>query len=206
MIVAEAPAPPPPARPADLLFVFAGAEHRKRFAIEAWRGGAARTLVVSVARFEWRRVPGLGLPGDGGLVAVVKSVPPPKRLFQLIVTGDSVEARAVTKGAGGTWHEAVALAALARERRATSLLVCTSDYHLPRALLSVRRALARTEGPPCAVTGLAAPIPADSPLAPGKRWRSPEAWFALALEGVKYAAYAVGVPSWFDGAADRGPP
>ena len=184
--------------PADILFVFAGAEHRKRFAVEEWRRGRATTLVVSVARFEWRRVPSLGLPGDGGLVALVEATPPVERLFQLVVTVATVEARRVPKGHWGTWNEALGIAALVRERRAASLLVCTSDEHLPRALLSVRRALARDGGPPCVVTGLAVPAPGDSSLAPSRRWRSPGAWAALILERVKFAIYAAGIPMLFD--------
>lgn len=192
-----APAGPAAPSPADILFVFAGAEHRKRFALQAWRGERATTLVVSVARFEWRRVPSLGLPADGGLVALVEATPPVERLFQLVVTGGSVEARRVAKGRWGTWSEAVGIAALARERGAASLLVCTSGEHLPRALLSVRRALSRTGGPPCVVTGIAAPAPGDSPLAPSHRWRSPAAWAAMLVEGAKLALYAAGLPERF---------
>lgn len=181
--------------PADLLFVFAGADERKRYAVEAWRAGSAAALVVSVARFEWRRIPRLGLPGEGGLVALVEATPPAERLFLLVVDGESVEARRVPKGRWGTWCEALAIAALVREREARSLLICTSGYHLPRALLAVRRALSALEGAPCAVAGLAAPEPPDSSLAPFRRWRSPRAWMALASEGAKLAVYALGIPS-----------
>lgn len=149
--------------PADLLFVFAGGDGRKRFAVGAWRAARAAALVVSVARFEWRRVPKLGLPSDGGLVPLVEATPPVDRLFMLIVEGESVEARRVPTGRWGTWSEATAIAAL--------------------------------EGEPCAVAGLAAPESPDSPVAPSRRWRSPRAWMALALEGVKLALYALGVPS-----------
>ena len=179
---------------ADLLVVFAGADHRKAFAIRAWSGGAAKALAVSVARFEWRRVPALGLPGSGGLVELVEATPPPERLFLLLVEGERVEARRVAKGRFGTWSEARAFAALIRERGARSVLVCTSGYHLPRSIRSLRRALAEQGGPACVLTALAAPLPPDSPLAPSRRWRSPRAWFALAREGFKGAIYALGIP------------
>jgi hypothetical protein len=178
---------------ADLLFVFAGADHRKIFGVEAWRAGRATSLVLGVARFEWRRVPRLGLPGDGGLVRLVEATPPPRRLFLLVVDGGSVEARLVPKGRWGTWSEAQAIAAIVRERGVRSLLVCTSGYHLPRALLAVRRALA-AEGGPCAVGGIAAPESRDSPLAPRRRWRSPRAWIRLVVEGIKLAVYSLGIP------------
>jgi hypothetical protein len=182
------------AGPADLLFVFAGADARKSFAVRAWHEGAARTLAVSVARFEWRRVPGLGLPAEGGLVALVEATPPHQRLFVLVVEAERVAARRVWKGRWGTWSEAAAVAALVRERAVRTLLVCTSDYHLPRAVGSVRRALALAGIRDCSVAAIAAPEPPESPLAPERRGRSPRAWRLLAREAFKGAVYALGVP------------
>jgi len=179
---------------ADLLVVFAGADFRKAFAIRSWRAGAAPALALSVARFEWRRVPQLGLPGEGGLVDLVGATPPPERLFILLAEGERVEARRVSKGRWGTWSEARAFASLIRERGSRSVLVCTSGYHLPRALLSLRRALAANGSPPCDLAGLPAPEPPGSPLAPSRRWRSPRAWLALTREGFKRVVYALGVP------------
>ena len=179
---------------ADLLFVFAGTQARKTFAIGAWRAGAARGLALGVARFEWRRVPQLGLPEEGGLVRLVEATPPPQRLFVLVAEGERVAARRVWKGRWGTWSEAVALAAIVREREARSVLVCTDGYHLPRALGAVRRALAFAGIHDCAVSALPVPEPPDSFLAPGRRWRSPRAWRVLAKERFKRIVYALGVP------------
>lgn len=190
-MTATGPSSPPSA---DLLFVFAGADERKRFAIDAWRAGRAAVLVVSVARFEWRRVPLLGLPDDGGLLGLVEATPPTERLFVLIVNGATVEARRVPKGRWGTWSEALAIAAFVRERKAKSLLICTSGYHLPRALLAVRRALASGGGSGCTVAGIAAPETPGSPLASPRSWRAPQAWAALARERFKWLVYALGIP------------
>jgi hypothetical protein len=185
--------PIPEAEP-DLLIVFAGADHRKAFAVGAWRAGAARALALGVARFEWRRVPQLALPGSGGLVELVEATPPPERLFLLLAEGDRVEARRLAKGRFGTWSEARGFAALIRERNARRVLVCTSGYHLPRALDSLRRALAAEGGPPCELAALPAPEPADSPVAPTRRLRSPRAWLALSREGFKRVIYSLGIP------------
>jgi hypothetical protein len=182
----------------DLLFVFAGAQHRKEFALAAWRTGAARTLGIAVARFEWRRVPGLALPGDGGLLGLVEATPPRERLFVLLLDADRVEARRVPKGRWGTWSEAKALAAIARERGVGGIVVCTSGYHLPRAILAVRRALAASGVKECMVTSLAAEEPESSPLAPRARWRSPVAWLRLLGESGKWLVYAAGVPMALD--------
>jgi hypothetical protein len=174
----SAPAP-------DLLFVFAGSEARQRFAIDAWRRGAAPALAVSVARFEWRRVPSWGLPEEGGLVELVNATPPRQRLFLLVATGTRVAARRVTKGRWGTWSEALGLAALARERGLRSVLVCTSDYHLPRTLLAARRALDLAGMRDCVLAPLAAPETRPRPAREQVfRW----------LEGFKWLIYAAGVP------------
>jgi hypothetical protein len=180
--------------PADLLFVFAGADARKAFAIRSWRDGAASALAMSVARFEWRRVPGFGLPEEGGLLRLVESTPPPQRLFVLLAEGERVTARRAWKGRWGTWSEAVALAALVRERGVRTVLVCTSGYHLPRVLLTTRRALTMDGTRECRVLALAAPEGPGSPLAPSRRWRSPRAWSRLATEGIKWVVYALGIP------------
>jgi uncharacterized SAM-binding protein YcdF (DUF218 family) len=101
-----------------------------------------------------------------------------------------VEARLVPRGRFGTWSEALALAALVAERGAGDLLVCTSGYHLPRALLAVRRALRDRNLGEVAIRALPVAEPPDSALAAGRRLRSVRAWWALAREGVKWVAYA----------------
>lgn len=182
--------PPSP----DLLFVFAGSDARKRFALDAWRRGAAPVLAVSVARFEWRRVPSLGLPGEGGLVRLVDATPPRERLFLLVAEVDRVGARRVAKGRWGTWSEALGLAALARERGSSSLIVCTSGYHLPRAMLASRRALDLAGMRSCELVPLAAvELPGAEPLGGRRSGGRRESLFRV-LERVKWLVYALGLP------------
>ena len=80
--------------PADLLFVFAGADWRKAAGVEAWRRGRARTLALSVGRFEWRRIANLALQDDGGLRTRVEETPPPRRHFVLILDREDDRERA----------------------------------------------------------------------------------------------------------------
>lgn len=187
----RAPEAAPP--PSDLLFVFAGAPWRKRAALEAWRGGAARAFVLSVGRFEWRRLPELGITDDGGLAALVDATPPARRHFFIVHEAGRAEARLIPKGRLGTWSEALALAALARERRAGSVLVCTSAYHMPRAILAVRRAFRRIPGGAPAPLLRALPVsePPGTTLAPDRVGRSPRAWRAIGVEFLKRLGYAL---------------
>jgi hypothetical protein len=187
------PAPPPAPPPTDLLFVFAGAPWRKRAALDAWRRGEARVLVLSVGRFEWRRLPELGITDDGGLAPLVEATPPMRRHFFIVYEESRAEARLAPKGRLGTWSEALALAALARERGAASILVCTSGYHMPRALLAVRRAIRRTfrGAAPPSLRALPVQEPPGTALAPDRAGRSPRAWLTLAAEALKRIGYRI---------------
>jgi hypothetical protein len=188
---------------ADAIFVFAGFHPRKVFAAAAWRRGAARVLVVSVGRFEWRRYAGLGLPGDAALRAVVERVPPRERHFFVVIerAGGGVgvpgaiaaapEARvdviAVPMRRFGTRNEARALAALARERGWRSIIVTSSAFHLRRIALVVGRALA---GSGVRVSCSALPAEQD-PYAAGRWWRRPRGIRNVLSEVVKLAVYRV---------------
>ncbi|HEX3112130.1 MAG TPA: hypothetical protein VHU20_02570, partial [Candidatus Eisenbacteria bacterium] len=76
----------------DAIVVLAGRPERKAYGLELWKAGRAPAVVLSVARFEWRAFPSLGLPDDGGLAALVAQTPP--RLRHFLVTLDSRGAHA----------------------------------------------------------------------------------------------------------------
>jgi len=97
----------------------------------------------------------------------------------------------IPTGRLGTWSESLALARLVAARRARSVVVCTSDYHMPRAILSVRRALHGLDIAGVAVAPLRVPEPAGSALASAGRARSPMAWALLLQEWFKWGAYAL---------------
>ena len=95
---------------ADAIFVFAGREERKRLGIELFRSGYAPRLILSVARFEWRRFETLGLWTDGGLVDMVQTIQAPERHFFVHIERDRARCDRVHKGPLGTMSEARALA------------------------------------------------------------------------------------------------
>lgn len=187
------PALPAGSGPLDAIFVFAGGQARKECAAGLWRvlnraGTPAErdlVLVVSVARYEWRRYPLLGLPGTDALQEAVSLVPPDQRHFFVILERGSVEVRHVTPRRWGTRNEARALAALARERGWRSLLVISSAFHLPRVRLVVRRAL---EGSGVALS-YATPARGTDPHGPGRWWRSRRGIRLVASEQMKRLVY-----------------
>ncbi len=178
-----APASPP--GPADAIFVFAGRPERKAYGAELWRRGLAPLLVLSVGRFEWRRVPALGLPSDGGLLRLVEATPPLLRHFFLEVGRSGASCRVIPRGRFGTATEGAALGRLAAERGLGSVLVVSSAPHLRRIALC----LARVPRPPSTRFTLVS-VP-DSMCSIGRErwWANPEVCTLVAKEWLKLALY-----------------
>ena len=128
-------------RGADAIVVLAGRPERKAYGLELWKQGAATALVLSVARFEWRGFPTLGIPDDGGLAALVAQTPPRLRHFLVTLDEQGAHAEWMPRVRLGTWSEAVGVARLARGRGWTSLLVVTTEAHVARTRLAFTRAL-----------------------------------------------------------------
>lgn len=124
----------PPQR-ANCLFVLAGKQERKVYGVELWRQGHAPELILSVARFEWRRFYDLGLPADGGLKQMVAATPPPDRHFFVRFHSGGATASLVRRRRYGTLTEALGLAQLMKDSPPASLLVISSSIHLRRARL-----------------------------------------------------------------------
>jgi len=64
---------------ADLIFVLAGRQSRKLCALDLYARDPARTLLLSVGRFEIRKFAQLPFPGDLDMVAISRGTPPPLR-------------------------------------------------------------------------------------------------------------------------------
>jgi len=175
----------PTGEPADAIFVFAGGQARKEEAAERWRDGGAPILVVSVARYEWRRYPLLGLPGVDSLNDALERVRPRERHFFVILEEEEASIRHVPPRRWGTRNEARALAALAQERGWRSILVITSAFHLPR----VRRVVGRVLRDPDVVVAYATPSPGIDPHGPERWWRSRRGIRLVASEIVKRFVY-----------------
>ncbi len=172
-------------QPADAIFVFAGRPERKLYAVELWRRGLAPILILSVGRFEWRRIPALGLPSDGGLAALVSATPPPLRHIFLILDQRCATSQLIPLGRFGTAAEAAALGRLASERDLKSVLVVSSAPHLRRIAVS----LARAPMPwPLRWTLVAVPDPITS-VRRARWWASAETRALVTGEWLKWALY-----------------
>jgi len=123
---------------ADCVFVFAGRPGPKAFGLSLYRSGYADHLVLSVGRFEWRGMAQLGLPDDGGLVEMVHRTPPVHRHFFVHLGLQGAACVLVPRGRLGTWTEAAAITALAREKHLRTLLVVSTGSHMRRAMAALR--------------------------------------------------------------------
>ncbi len=127
---------------ADLIFVLAGWQGRKVYALELYREGRAPRILLSTARFEIRRFASLALPVSVDLLKLAAAIPPPQRHFFVDFEGDSCRVERISVRRFGTLGEIEALAKWLHARpQIRSLLVVSSGAHLRRIRMCCRALL-----------------------------------------------------------------
>jgi uncharacterized SAM-binding protein YcdF (DUF218 family) len=149
-----------PARNADGIVVLTGGSSRVSDAMELLAGGYGRRLLIS------------GVHPTNGTIDISRSLPDSQGLLACCVDLD--------RSAVNTRSNAVETRRWARERGFKSLIVVTSNYHMPRAIVELSHEMPEIELIPFAVIG--------------DRWRD-EPWWAsgatlrlLLSEYTKYLA------------------
>lgn len=152
--------PGPPTRPADAIFVLTGGGGRIQEGFRAWTGGAARELYILGAG---RRVP---------LSRILPEVSrfPAADLSRVHVEGWSEN----------TLENAFSAKSAVGEGKYTSMILVTSDYHIPRAVLVFRKVLPKDVS--------LTVIRVRSEVGAGASWRWARRHF---LEGWKYWGYRI---------------
>lgn len=173
------------AEKADCIFVLAGRQERKVFAIDLWRQGLAPELILSVGRFEWRRFYTLGLPDDGGLRQQVEQTLPVRRHFFVSLTAETAACRLVEKGKFGTQTEALALARMLGQRQLSKVLVVSDAIHLRRVSFIFRRTFRNV---PVALCFLGLPEQ-FSPVQRADWWKTKQGRVAVLKELWKFLCY-----------------
>jgi len=113
--------PGPPARPADAIFVLTGGEGRIQEGYRAWSGGAARELYIL---------------GAGRRVPVARIVPEVTR-----IPAEALSRIHVEGWSENTLENAFSAKSAVGEGKYSSVILVTSDYHVPRAVLAFRKVL-----------------------------------------------------------------
>jgi uncharacterized SAM-binding protein YcdF (DUF218 family) len=134
----------PAAGPAqgDLIFVLAGRQSRRLYALELYRQGAAGGLLLSVGRFEIRKFDQLPLPAALDLKGIAGATPPALRHYFVHLQGGQATVERIECGRLGTLSEIRALAGWLRARpQVGTLLVVSSAPHLRRVRTCCRALL-----------------------------------------------------------------
>jgi len=113
--------PAPPTRPADAIFVLTGGEGRILEGFRAWSAGAARELYIL---------------GAGSRVPVTRIVPETSRFPAEALSRVHVEG-----WSENTLENAFSAKYAVGEGKYSSVILVTSDYHIPRAVLVFRKVL-----------------------------------------------------------------
>jgi len=112
---------PPPTRPADAIFVLTGGEGRIQEGFRAWSGGAARELYIL---------------GAGRRIPVARIVPEASR-----IPAEALSRVHVEGWSENTLENAFSAKSAVGEGKYSSVILVTSDYHIPRAYLAFRKVL-----------------------------------------------------------------
>jgi hypothetical protein len=130
------------AHKANLIFVLAGLEARKMYGLKVFREGIAPRLLLSVGRFEIRKLSRLDLTVPVNLLEIAARVPPPLRHFFVLFDEEGASVERVRLGRFGTWTEIQALAEwLGRRKEVGSVFIISSLSHIPRIDISCRALL-----------------------------------------------------------------
>ena len=113
--------PGPPPRPADAIFVLSGGEGRIQEGYRAWSSGAARELYIL---------------GAGRTVPVTRIVPEVSRIPAGALSRIHVEG-----WSENTLENAFSAKSAVGQGKYSSVILVTSDYHVPRAVLAFRKVL-----------------------------------------------------------------
>lgn len=130
--------------PSDCIFVPAGGQERKVYGIKMWRFGYAPQLILSVDRFEWRKLGELQLGADGGLETFAAQTLPDKQHFLIGRNLQETSCVPVRIGRLQIRSEARILAEYLTKMPVRSLLVVSSPVYLRRTSLAFHRAFRKS--------------------------------------------------------------
>jgi len=173
-----------PCRESDVIFVLAGRECRKHFAVRLFQEGWAPTLLLSVGRFEIRRFSQLELPTGLDLPAIASTTEPARRHYFVEIRSGTAAVRRVALSRFGTLTEIAAFSEWLRENTwVRSVTVVSSGFHLKRVRLCCRRLV--PDGTKLSFLA----VPEESRHLRAHWWRNPQSRKLILSEVLKIAIY-----------------
>ena len=181
-------------RPADLIFVIAGGMERKQYGLDLFRAGVSPKLLLSVGRFEVRKMRRLDLEGWDELIRLREQTPPNQRHFFIKVDTSGVRVEKAVLQQWNTYGEALALGHRLEIEKTRRVIVVSTDVHLRRVALSLDK-VCRGMG----IEFLYCPVPSHLALFRKEDWwtRAQARRFVI-HEMIKLAGYRIilSMPAW----------
>lgn len=168
----------------DLIFVLAGRPERKAYGLQLFQQGIAPRLVLSVGRFEVRRMDAFGFQ-DLNMREMVKHMTPKDRHFFVEISDGSRTVTPARIKRVGTFGELAALATYFGERQIKTLTVISTSVHLRRVRLCCRKISALRR-----LNISYVPVPEGlSSFQRGAWWKKLDQWSYIGSEYLKLLAY-----------------
>jgi hypothetical protein len=168
----------------DLIFVLAGRPERKAFGLQLFRQGIAPRIILSVGRFEVRKMDAFGFQ-DLNMREMVRHMAPEDRHFFIEISDGSRTVTPARIKRVGTFGELAALADYIRERQIKNLILISTSVHLRRVRLCCRK-----------MSGLRrlnisyVPVPEElSSFQRDRWWKKLDQWSYIGSEYIKLLAY-----------------
>ena len=170
----------------DVIFVLAGLQERKAFGLELFREGFAPRIILSVGRFEVRKMDQLGFR-DLNLRALTASLPPAQRHFFIDLSGEARRVSVAGVQRVGTFGELSALATYLRVPKVRSVTLISTSIHLRRVRWCCRRISGFRD-----IQLSYLPVPEDLSFFRRQRWwKRPDHWAYVTAEFTKLLAYLI---------------
>jgi hypothetical protein len=119
------------AQQSDVIFVRAGRPERKVYGMQLFHQGIAPRLILSVGRFEVRKMDRLGFQRFN-LRDLTSRLPPDERHFFIDIVGDSPRVTVRGDAGKGTYAELLSLSRYLESDPVNSLLLVSTSVHLGR--------------------------------------------------------------------------
>jgi hypothetical protein len=168
----------------ELVFVLAGRPERKAYGLRLFREGIALRIVLSVGRFEVRKMDAFGFQ-DLNLREMVKHMAPIDRHFFVEISDASRSVTPAKIKRVGTFGELAALSAYLANRQIKTLTLISTSVHLRRVRLCCRK-----------ISGLRGlnisyvPVPEElSSFQRERWWKRLDQWIYICSEYIKLLAY-----------------
>jgi len=170
---------------ADLIFVLAGKQERKDYALRLFRDQFSPRILFSVGRFELRRFSALALPASMGLLRLASEWPPSRRhFFAYMDSKESCIQHVEPKGLGTLTEMSALCDWLKIHREIRTVLIVSSWTHLFRLRMCCKALF------PASVTSRLVAVPKDESRKDSSNTQNAEERGQYVLESAKIALYA----------------